>query len=146
MEAGPEKLPQRALVQAVDPGYWQWKPVIACAWGASHEHISALETRAYLLTLKWRLRSPVGLSERFLHLVDSQTAFGALVKHRSGSPLLHTWCAVEQRWSWLAISARPWLFATLTETQRTIRAASWASVSLTNPLRAAHAGRRPSMG
>ena len=88
LEAGPQKLPHRAPVQAVDPGHWQWKSVIACAWGASHEHISALETRAYLLTLKWRLRSPVGLSKRFLHLVDSRTAFGALVKHRSGSPLL----------------------------------------------------------
>ena len=75
-------------MQAVDTGYWQWKSVIACAWGADHEHISALETRSYLLTLKWRLRSPAGLSKRFLHLVDSQTAFGALVKHRSGSPLL----------------------------------------------------------
>ena len=88
LESGPQKLPGRAPIQAVDPGHWEWRTVLSCQWHAEHEHISALETRAYLLTLKWKLRSCARMSKRFLHLVDSQTAFGALTKHRSPSPLL----------------------------------------------------------
>ena len=63
--------------------------MVSCAWQCEGEHISALEARGYYLCLKWRTRRVEGMSKKFLHLLDSMTAFGAMVKHRSPSPAMH---------------------------------------------------------
>ena len=88
LENGPQRLQERPMPQAIDAGQWRWQHVVSCAWQCEGEHISALEARGYYLCLKWRTRRIEGLSKKFLHLLDSMTAFGAMVKHRSPSPAM----------------------------------------------------------
>jgi len=89
LENGPQRLQERPKPQAIDAGQWRWQHVVSCAWQCKDEHISALEARGYYLCLMWRTRRVEGLSKKFLHLLDSMTAFGAMVKHRSPSPATH---------------------------------------------------------
>jgi hypothetical protein len=49
------------------------------------DHINALESRALLLSLRWRTRSAARFSKRFLHLTDSGVALGSFMKHRTNS-------------------------------------------------------------
>ena len=70
--------------QGINPGWWQWKVVVAYKWNWK-EHINPLEGRAILSMLKWRLRNHRKLATRFLHLGDSQVNIGVMTKHRSSS-------------------------------------------------------------
>ena len=73
--------------QAIPSKWWRWKTV--ASWKFKHlfgsEHINALELRAFLTALKWRVRSKGGLHKRFLHLLDSQVSIGVITKGRSSS-------------------------------------------------------------
>ena len=88
LEDGPQRMQERPRAQPIDAGQWKWQPVVSCAWKCHGEHISALEARGYYLTLQWRTRKATGLSKKFLHLLDSQTTLGAMLKHRSPSPAM----------------------------------------------------------
>ena len=74
-----------AVTQGIDIKMWKWKTVIANTWEREGEHINQLEARAYVLALRWRLRSTKGVGTRFLHAVDSLVTMGAMVKGRSSS-------------------------------------------------------------
>ena len=74
-----------AVTQGIDSRMWKWKTVIANTWQREGEHINQLEARAYVLALRWRLRSIGGVGCRFLHAVDSLVTMGAMVKGRSSS-------------------------------------------------------------
>jgi hypothetical protein len=89
LENGPQRLQEKPKAQAIDAGQWAWKHVVSCAWQCEGEHISALEARGYYLCLRWRTRRIQGLSKKILHLLDSMTSFGAMMKHRSPSPAMH---------------------------------------------------------
>jgi len=74
--------------QGVNADEWRWKDVISCQWRVEGEHINALESRAYWLTLRWRARTESQIGGRFLHLVDSLVTFAAMTKGRSSSSRL----------------------------------------------------------
>ena len=84
-ESGQSRMRSRPLAEKFDAKQWTWKPVISCKWSLPGEHINALESRALLLTLRWRARSVARFSKRFLHLTDSKVALGSFAKHRSNS-------------------------------------------------------------
>jgi hypothetical protein len=69
---------------------WVWKNVIAYKFTHKHgpEHINALELRAFLSMLKWRVSQRKFHHCRFLHLLDSQVCLSALAKGRSSSQKL----------------------------------------------------------
>ena len=92
LENGPESLAERPKLQALDPGWWNWRTVISCAWQLQSEPIAALEGRGHILAMKWRCRSVKHLNKRVVHLLDSQTCVGAFVKHRSKSSTMSFLC------------------------------------------------------
>ena len=64
---------------------WAWKTVASWAWTGSPEHINALEMRAVLTSLRWRLERHKAVHTKFLHLVDSMVALHSLSRGRSSS-------------------------------------------------------------
>lgn len=64
---------------------WKWRIVTGWRWRGSKEHINALELRAVLTTLKWRLQHRRHGGHRFLHLVDSLVVLHCLSRGRSSS-------------------------------------------------------------
>jgi hypothetical protein len=84
-ESGQSRMRSKPLAEKFDAKQWTWRPVISCKWSLPGEHINALESRALLLTLRWRARSVARFSKRFLHLTDSKVALGSFAKHRSNS-------------------------------------------------------------
>ena len=77
-----------AIPQAIDPTEWHWKTCISTRWRIQGEHINTLECRAYLLALRWRIKSVENSGTRFLHLVDSNVTRGVCVKGRTSSKML----------------------------------------------------------
>ena len=73
------------LPRGIDAAEWRWKDVISTRWQVEGEHINVYEARAYLLTLRWRLRNWHHVGTKFLHLVDSRVTQGCCVKGRSSS-------------------------------------------------------------
>ena len=65
--------------QSVNPRLWRWKVAIACRW-RWEGHINALEARGAVAMLKLRLRSSQRLTQKFVHLLDSQVSMGILTK------------------------------------------------------------------
>ena len=74
--------------KAIDPDEWKWRRAIATEWRFKGEHINVSELRAYLLSLRWRLKRSHHLGTRFLHLLDSNVSLRACVKGRSSSARL----------------------------------------------------------
>ena len=72
----------------LDVTRWLWQTVVKCKW-RQKAHITELECRAMLASLKWRLRQKVNLKTRFLHLADSQAGIGTFTKGRSSSRALN---------------------------------------------------------
>ena len=64
---------------------WCWKVVTGWKWVHHDEHINALELRAILATLRWRLEHQLHLGVRFVHLTDSMVCLHALARGRSSS-------------------------------------------------------------
>jgi hypothetical protein len=71
----------------VEARWWKWK--VVGSWKFQHlhgpEHINVLEMRAFLASIRWRLRNVHNLNSRFLHLLDSQVCLGILSKGRTSS-------------------------------------------------------------
>ena len=79
--------------KSLDASRWKWKVVLASP--LSGQHINALELRAIVATLTWRLRKSVSIGKRFTHCIDSQVCMAVCAKGGSSSriPLcriLHT--------------------------------------------------------
>lgn len=67
---------------------WRWKAVASWRWTGSGEHINALETRAVLTALRWRLERHKASRVKFVHMVDSLVALHSLSRGRSSSKKL----------------------------------------------------------
>ena len=69
---------------------WKWQIVAGWSWKGTPEHINALEMRAVLTSLKWRIQHQKQIKGRFLHLVDSLVVLHALSRGRSSSRKLRS--------------------------------------------------------
>jgi hypothetical protein len=73
--------------QSTPKAFWKWKIVLSFKWKDRHgpEHISKLELRAFLSTLRYRLRRKENFSSRMFHLLDSQACIGVISKGRTSA-------------------------------------------------------------
>ena len=78
------------LRTSVPARLWRWKVVTGWKWQGSPEHINALEMRAVLTALKWRIQVKRNIKGRMLHLVDSLVVLHALSRGRSSSRKLRS--------------------------------------------------------
>ena len=72
--------------KSLDASGWKWKVVLA--FPLSGQHINALELRAIVAILTWRLRESVSIGKRFAHCIDSQVCMAVCAKGRSSSRIL----------------------------------------------------------
>ena len=70
---------------SIPGGMWRWKDVTGWLWHGDPEHINALELRAVLTTLRWRVLKQSNRGMRLLHLIDSLVCLHALTRGRSSS-------------------------------------------------------------
>ena len=95
------------LRTSVPSNLWRWKT--ACSWGwkrpqfGNREHINALELRAALTAIKWRVLRARNRRKRFLHLVDSLVSLHVVNKGRSSSRKLRS--VIKKISAWLLLSA-----------------------------------------
>ena len=73
------------LRASVPSRLWKWKIVTGWRWKGSREHINALELRAILTTMQWRICHQRHRQARFLHLTDSLVCLHSLTRGRSSS-------------------------------------------------------------
>lgn len=78
------------LRTSVPARLWRWSVVTGWRWKGAPEHINALELRAVLTSLKWRIQVKGQVKGRFLHLVDSLVVLHALSRGRSSSRKLRS--------------------------------------------------------
>ena len=64
---------------------WKWRTAASWQWTGSKEHINALELRAVLTSLRWRLERKQQVHVKFVHLVDSLVCLHCLSRGRSSS-------------------------------------------------------------
>eukprot|EP00438_Fugacium_kawagutii_P024162 Skav223371 [mRNA] locus=scaffold1536:180534:185737:+ [translate_table: standard] len=64
---------------------WKWRIVTGWKWRHGAEHINALELKAVLTTVRWRVEHCHQVNKRFLHLTDSLVCLHALTRGRSSS-------------------------------------------------------------
>ena len=73
------------LRSSIPSKLWKWKTVAGWRWTSKGEHINALECRATLTALRWRLERLRHSRVKFVHLVDSLVALHSLSRGRSSS-------------------------------------------------------------
>eukprot|EP00438_Fugacium_kawagutii_P008896 Skav215704 [mRNA] locus=scaffold2573:57842:63963:+ [translate_table: standard] len=64
---------------------WRWHTAASWQWSSKGEHINALELRAVLTSLRWRLERHKKLHTKFVHMIDSLVALHTLSRGRSSS-------------------------------------------------------------
>lgn len=64
---------------------WRWQIVSGFKWTKGPEHINALEMRALLTTLRWRIEHCGQVRCRFIHLTDSLVCLHSLSRGRTSS-------------------------------------------------------------
>lgn len=64
---------------------WKWRVVAGWQWHNKREHINALELRAVLTSLRWRVEHRHHVNTRFIHLTDSLVCLHCLSRGRSSS-------------------------------------------------------------
>ena len=64
---------------------WRWRTVAGWKWQGNEEHINALELRAVLTSVRWRVETLGQFDVRCLHLVDSLVVLHSLTRGRSSS-------------------------------------------------------------
>ena len=64
---------------------WRWRVISGWRWTGGSEHINALEMRAILTSMRWRLEHQGLRRVRFLHLTDSMVCLHALTRGRTSS-------------------------------------------------------------
>lgn len=67
---------------------WKWRTIAGWRWTAPGEHINALELRAILTSMRWRIEHQLHFRRRVLHLTDSLVCLHALSRGRSSSKKL----------------------------------------------------------
>ena len=89
IQAASEDLTRYHRLRASIPAkLWRWKAVASWRWTGSAEHINALEIRAVLTALRWRLERHKISRSKFVHMVDSLVALHCLSRGRSSSKKL----------------------------------------------------------
>ena len=78
------------LRASVPSRLWRWRIVTGWRWTGNKEHINALELRAVLTSLKWRIQHRGQTGHRFLHLVDSLVVLHSLARGKSSSRKLRS--------------------------------------------------------
>ena len=74
---------------------WKWKVVSGWKWTQKGDHINALELRAILTALRWRIGYKHQVGVRLIHLTDSLVCLHALTRGRSSSrKLRRTLCRI----------------------------------------------------
>ena len=92
----PGMFPRKSL----DASRWNWK--VALAFPLSGQHTNALELRAIVATLKWRLRKSASVGKRFTHCINSIVCMAVCAKGRSSSRIL---CRVLHIWNSLSLAS-----------------------------------------
>lgn len=64
---------------------WRWSIVTGWCWTGGREHINALELRAILTLLRWRVEHKGHVGIRIIHLTDSMVCLHCLTRGRSSS-------------------------------------------------------------
>eukprot|EP00438_Fugacium_kawagutii_P005608 Skav201437 [mRNA] locus=scaffold201:440319:446233:- [translate_table: standard] len=77
---------------------WVWKIVSGWRWRSPGEHINALELRAILTSLKWRVEHKLHHGRRFIHLTDSLVCLHSLTRGRSSLRQLTVQPATRKRY------------------------------------------------
>eukprot|EP00438_Fugacium_kawagutii_P010787 Skav220899 [mRNA] locus=scaffold3880:174086:177691:+ [translate_table: standard] len=73
-------------LRATVPGkLWKWRIIAGWRWRHGAEHINALEFRAILTALRWRIEHQAHTSTRLIHLTDSLVCLHCLCRGRSSS-------------------------------------------------------------
>ena len=86
LQSSSEDLTKYQRIRASIPAkLWRWKTVASWKWTGDPEHINALEMRATLTALRWRLERHKKVHVKFVHLVDSLVAMHSLSRGRSSS-------------------------------------------------------------
>lgn len=73
------------LRASVPARLWRWKIVSGWRWVHGREHINALELKAILTAVRWRVEHQGHFGCRFIHLTDSLVCLHALTRGRSSS-------------------------------------------------------------
>ena len=73
------------LRASIPADLWKWTTVASWQWTGQAEHINALELRAVLTSLRWRLERHKKVHCKFVHLIDSMVCLHALSRGRSSS-------------------------------------------------------------
>eukprot|EP00438_Fugacium_kawagutii_P034498 Skav206642 [mRNA] locus=scaffold5599:32144:35829:- [translate_table: standard] len=83
--------PTTALVKyhrlraSVPSKLWKWRIISGWSWKHGNEHINALELRAILASVRWRLEHMKQFNCRMIHLTDSLVCLHVLSRGRSSS-------------------------------------------------------------
>lgn len=86
IQSGSDPAPRYFRLRASVPGrLWKWREISGWRWKHSGEHINALELRAILTSVKWKIWRCKRVGMRFLHLTDSLVCLHALTRGRSSS-------------------------------------------------------------
>lgn len=89
----------------------RWRVAVRHRWWDTSAHINEKEIRAAVQGIEWGLRSRARWGRRHVRLVDNSAVVGALVKGRSSSYRLNTWCrraaaltcASQTRYHWVYV-------------------------------------------
>ena len=92
---GPYEHPGFLPRSSLDPGWWHWRRVFGTPWKDATEHINALELRALLAAVQWRLRVPADVHSKGLHIADSFVVLGAVSKGRSSGTVANSRCKAQ---------------------------------------------------
>eukprot|EP00438_Fugacium_kawagutii_P010590 Skav221627 [mRNA] locus=scaffold4037:51236:58385:+ [translate_table: standard] len=65
---------------------WKWRVVAGWQWTLGAEHINALELRAILTSIRWRLEHQHEVGTRMVHLTDSMVCGAGRLSPNSGMP------------------------------------------------------------
>ena len=85
----PDLWPRRPISVA----RWTWRAVVIWGWRQSG-HITDLELRSALVSMRWRFRNVLHFHCRFAHLMDSQVGIGVVTRGRSSSSVLN--CTIQR--------------------------------------------------
>ena len=77
--------PHRLAFQSTDVSLWRWRTCISARWARPGSSITEMEIRAWLLAFRRRTRQRNGIATKFIHLLDSMAALGALTRRRTSS-------------------------------------------------------------
>eukprot|EP00435_Cladocopium_sp_Y103_P064326 s581_g26.t1 len=76
------------LRSSVPSKLWKWKVIAGWQWTKGQEHINALELRAIMTSLRWRIEHCLQVDTRWVHLTDSLVCLHCLSRGRSSSKKL----------------------------------------------------------